>query len=101
MKPETSKREHPSRPFRVTIRYFEWNEPHDAVALEIGGGGIFVECNQPLAEGSLLTLRIALPVGRKFTVLGRVVRSVHGNWAKLRRTGMGIQFMDLGAEDRR
>lgn len=101
MEPETSKREHPRRPFRITIRYFEWNVPHDAVALEIGGGGIFVESREPAPEGSLLTLRIALPVGRRFTVLGRVVRTVHGSWARLRRTGMGIQFVDLGAEDRR
>jgi hypothetical protein len=95
-----SKREHPRRPLRITIRYFQWNEPHDAVAVEIGGGGIFVESDTPALEGTLLTLRIILPAGRSFTVLGRVVRAVHSSWARLRRTGMGIQFLDLGADER-
>jgi len=101
MESAASKREHPRRPFRTAVRYFLWNEPHDALALEIGGGGIFVESQAPAAEGSLLTLRIALPLGHRFTVLGRVVRTVDGSLARLRSTGMGIQFVDLGASDRR
>ena len=100
MSSAASKREHPRRPLRITLRYFYWNEPHDAVAVEIGGGGMFVESESPPDEGSLLTLRVDLPTGRSFTVLGRVVRTVHGSWARLRRTGMGVQFLDLGAEDR-
>jgi hypothetical protein len=100
MEPATSKREHPRRTLRITIRYFQWNEPHDAVALEIGGGGIFLESLAPTPEGSLLTLRISLPLGRSFTVLGRVVRTVQGSWARSRKPGMGIQFVDLGAADR-
>ena|ERR1700722_10611089 len=101
MEPATSKREHPRKTLRITIRYFCWNEPHDGVALEIGGGGIFLESPTPIPEGSLLTLRISLPSGQNFTVLGRVVRTVHGSWARLRNPGMGIQFVDLGASDRR
>jgi type IV pilus assembly protein PilZ len=101
MEPESSKREHPRKTLRITIRYFQWNEPHDAIALEIGGGGIFVESNAPLPEGSMLTLRVVLPPGRSFTVLGRVVRTVQGSWARARHPGMGIQFVDLSAEDRR
>ena len=96
------KREHSRGPLQAVVRYFEWSEPHEALAPEIGGGGIFLETPSPAAEGSLLTLRIALPRGAgTFTVLGRVVRTVRGSWAKLRRTGMGIQFLDLSASDRR
>ena len=95
-----AQREHPRGPIQARVRYFEWNQPHEAVATEIGGGGIFLETAQPAAEGSLLTLRVALPVGRSFTVLGRVVRTVRGSWARLRRNGMGIQFLDLSAGDR-
>ncbi len=101
METATSKREHPRKTLRISIRYFQWNEPHDAVALEIGGGGIFLESLAPIPEGTMLTLRISLPPGRSFTVLGRVVRTVQGTWARARKAGMGIQFVDLGAEDRR
>jgi hypothetical protein len=100
MEPATSKREHPRKTLRITIRYFQWNEPHDALALEIGGGGIFLESHSPSPEGALLTLRISLPPGRSFTVLGRVVRTVQGSWARSRKAGMGIQFVDLSATDR-
>ena len=100
MEPEISKRAHPRKTLRITIRYFQWNEPHDAVALEIGGGGIFVESHAPVPEGSMLTLRVVLPSGRSFTVLGRVVRTVRDGWARARTPGMGIQFVDLGAADR-
>ena len=95
-----SNREFPRGPINTSVRYFRWNEPHQAVATEIGAGGIFLETEAPATEGSLLTLRVALPVGRSFTVLGRVVRTVRGSWARLRKTGMGIQFVDLSAEDR-
>ena len=96
----TTQREHPRGPIQAHVRYFEWNQPHEAVAVEIGGGGIFLETPAPVTEGSLLTLRVALPIGRSFTVLGRVVRTVRGSWARLRKTGMGIQFIDLSAGDR-
>jgi PilZ domain len=95
-----SQREHPRGPIQARVRYFEWNQPHDAVATEIGGGGIFLETSAPATEGSLLTIRVALPIGKSFTVLGRVVRTVRGSWARLRKTGMGIQFIDLSAGDR-
>ncbi len=97
---QTPQRSHPRGPIHATVRYFAWNEPHEALATEIGGGGIFLETPAPAAEGALLTLRVPLPVGRTFTVLGRVVRTVRGSWTKLRKTGMGIQFLDLSASDR-
>ena len=62
---------------------------------------MFVESDAPIDEGQLLTLRVSLPMGRSFTVLGRVVRTVRGSWARLRKTGMGIQFVDISADDRR
>lgn len=96
----SSPRAYPRGPINATVRYFAWNEPHEAVASEIGPGGIFLETADPVEEGSLLTLRVTLPIGRSFTVLGRVVRTVRGSWAKLRKTGMGIQFLDLSASDR-
>ena len=96
----STKRQHARGPIHAHVRYFAWNEPREATATEIGGGGIFLETEAPAAEGELLTLRVALPVGKSFTVLGRVVRTVRGSWARLRRAGMGIQFVDLSASDR-
>jgi hypothetical protein len=83
------------------VRYYHWDRPSDAKASEIGGGGLFLQTEDLVPEGTLVTLRVNLPAGRSFTVLGRVVRTVRGSWARLRRAGMGIQFLDLSAGDRR
>jgi hypothetical protein len=93
-------REFPRAPLSESIRFFDWNEAFDAQALEIGGGGLFLQTDLPIAEGSLLTLRVTLPAGATFTVLGKVVRTVRGGWAQLRKPGLAIQFMDLSATDR-
>lgn len=93
-------REFPRAPLSEIVRFFDWNEPFDAQATEIGGGGLFLQTERPIAEGSLLTLRVKLPAGATFTVLGRVVRTVRGGWGRLRKPGLAIQFMDLSAADR-
>jgi Tfp pilus assembly protein PilZ len=94
-------REFPRAPLAELVRFFDWNEPFDAQATEIGGGGLFLQTDRPLAEGALLTLRVKLPAGPSFTVLGRVVRTVRGGWAQLRKPGIAVQFMDLSSNDRR
>ncbi|MHB8419258.1 MAG: PilZ domain-containing protein [Myxococcales bacterium] len=93
-------RGYPRAPLSGTVRFYDWNQPHDAQAREIGGGGLFLQTDDLLPEGSLLTLRIELPASRSFTVLGRVVRTVRGGWARLRQSGLAIQFLDLAARDR-
>ncbi len=76
--------------------------PFEAAATEIGGDGIFLKTTQLLPEGSMITVRLALPgVERAFTVLARVVRVVRGGLSGLRPAGMGIQFIDLGAGERK
>ncbi len=94
-------REYSRAPLPVPVRFYDWGRPFDGQAAEIGGGGLFVHTEAPIAEGALLTLRVTLPASRSFTVLGRVVRTVRGGWARLRRAGLAIQFVDLGATDRR
>lgn len=93
-------RSYPRAPLSGKVRFFEWNQPHDAEARDLGGGGIFLQTEVAVNEGSLLTLRVDLPASRSFTVLGRVVRTVRGSWARLRRAGVAVQFVDLGAADR-
>ena len=94
-------REFPRAPLASSVRFFEWNEPHEALASEIGAGGLFLQTDAPIPEGTMLTLRVELPASRSFTVLGRVVRTVRGGWARLRKAGLAVQFLDLSAGDRR
>lgn len=98
---DSGKRAYPRAPLPSVVRYYHWDQPSDAKAVEIGGGGLFLQTENLVPEGTLVTLRVSLPAGRSFTVLGRVVRTVRGGWARLRRAGMGIQFLDLSAADRR
>jgi hypothetical protein len=93
-------REFPRAPLCETVRFFAWNEPFDAQAAEIGGGGLSLQTELPIAEGTLLTLRVSLPASSSFTVLGKVIRTVRGGWGSLRKAGLAIQFLDLGATDR-
>ncbi len=94
-------REFPRAPLCELVRFFDWDMPFDAQATEIGGGGLFLQTDRPIAEGTLLTLRVKLPASTSFTVLGRVVRTVRGGWGRLRKAGLAIQFLDLSSEDRR
>jgi len=98
---DSGKRAYPRAPLPSVVRYYHWDRPADAKGVEIGGGGLFLQTENLVPEGTLVTLRVSLPAGKSFTVLGRVVRTVRGGWARLRRAGMGIQFLDLSAGDRR
>jgi hypothetical protein len=93
-------REFPRAPLCESVRFFDWNEAFDVRATEIGGGGLFLQTDLPIAEGTLLTLRVQLPASSTFTVLGRVVRTVRGGWGQLRKPGLAIQFLDLSSTDR-
>jgi uncharacterized protein (TIGR02266 family) len=93
-------RDYPPAPFAVPVKYFEWNQARQGVAAEISGGGLFMRTAAVLPEGSLLTLRLALPgLAAAFTVLGRVVRTVKGSL--LNPSGMGIRFVDISPSARR
>ncbi len=93
-------REFPRAPLCESVRFFAWNAPCDAQAMEIGGGGRFLLPDRQIAEGTLLTLRIKLPASTSFTVLGKVVRTVRGGWGQLQKAGLALQFVDLSSTDR-
>jgi len=83
-----------------SVTYYDWNEPLEAKAAEISASGIFLCTRASLAEGSMVTLRLQLPgEPRPFTALGRVMRTVRGS--AVRQAGMGVQFVDIAARDRR
>lgn len=97
----SSRRRWPRAIFTGPVEVFDWNRPRRVTPRDLGGGGIFVACDDPLPEGRLLTLRLGLPDRRRpITILGRVVRSVCAERPGLKRAGMGIRFEDLRAGER-
>jgi hypothetical protein len=71
----------------VPVKDFEWNQARQGVAAV-------------LPEGSLLTLRLAIPGPEAaFTVLGRVERTVKGSL--LKPAAMGLRFVDISTGARR
>ena len=86
-------------PMSGMVKFFEWNQPRQAEGTEISGGGVFLRTGAALSEGSMLTMRVNLPgLGRAFTVLGKVVRTVKGG--RFSPPGMGVRFVDLSPSDR-
>jgi len=86
-------------PLAGQVKFYDWNRPQMAEAVEISTRGVFLKTAEPLAEDRLLTLRLQLPDGsRPFTVLGKVIRTVKGSL--FRPGGMDIRFVDLSAVDR-
>jgi hypothetical protein len=86
-------------PLSTQVKFYDWNRPQTAEAMEISACGVFLKTPAPLAEDRLMTLRLQLPDGsRPFTVLGKVTRTVKGSL--LRPGGMDIRFVDLSTSDR-
>lgn len=93
-------RDYPRAPFTVPVNDFEWNQARQGIAAEISSGGLFIRTASVLPEGSLLTLRLAIPgLEVALAVLGRVVRTVKGSL--LNPSGMGIRFVDISPSARR
>jgi uncharacterized protein (TIGR02266 family) len=93
-RPSSESRKHARAPYREGVRYFEWDRARMAQGTEISAGGMFLKTSAPLAEGKMVTLRLALPGSSAgFTVLARVIRTVQGGI--LREPGMGVQFLDI------
>lgn len=87
-------------PFTQAVTYYEWDRPRQAAGAEISASGIYLRTTEPLQVGSLLTLRLQLPGGPAFTVLGRVARSIRPAFGSLAQAGMGIRFLDISAAGR-
>ncbi|MHB8873101.1 MAG: PilZ domain-containing protein [Myxococcaceae bacterium] len=97
---ESEQRTYPRAPLSGTVKFYDWDRPFQAGAEQISASGVFLRTASQLAEGSLVTMRLAIPgLSRAFTVLGRVVRTVRGSL--LRAPGLGIRFVDITDTDRR
>ena len=93
------RREFQRAPMSGGVKLFSWGTLQPAEAAQISANGIFVRSKDVLPEGSMVTLRLALPgLHRAITVLGRVVRTVKGGL--FAAPGMGIRFLDLLPSER-
>jgi uncharacterized protein (TIGR02266 family) len=93
------RREFKRAPMSGGVKLFSWGTLKPAEAAQISANGIFVRTKEVLPEGSMVTLRLALPgLHRAITVLGRVVRTVKGGL--FAAPGMGIRFLDLLPSER-
>jgi uncharacterized protein (TIGR02266 family) len=93
------RREFQRAPMSGDVKLFQWGTLKPALAAQISANGIFVRTKEVLPEGSMVTLRLALPgLHRAITVLGKVVRTVKGGL--FAAPGMGIRFLDLLPSER-
>lgn len=93
------RRQYQRAPMTGGVKLFSWGSLTPAEAAQISANGIFVRTREVLPEGSMVTLRLALPgLHRAITVLGRVVRTVKGGL--FAAPGMGIRFLDLLPSER-
>jgi hypothetical protein len=71
---------------------------------DVSGGGAFLRSDMLFEVGEMLVLQFSLPNGREIRARGRVVRATRDvrdlGDGKERHPGMGIEFVDLPAEDR-
>ena len=75
---------------------------------DVSGGGAFLRSDMLFEVGELLMLEFKLPNGRAIRVRGRVVRATREAMeanedkreAGRKPSGMGVEFVDLSAEDR-
>ncbi len=99
MKTKADHREFKRAPLSGVVKFFAWDQTRQAEGVEVSGGGVFLRTREPLSEGSMITVRLAVPgLNRAFTVLGKVVRTVKGGL--FAAPGMGVRFLDLKPADR-
>jgi len=74
-------------------------KPIRFASTDLSSGGAFLRADVLFEVGEVLLVEFRLPNGRQIKAQGRVVRVARGG-QKDRTSGMGIEFVDLSAEDR-
>ena len=68
---------------------------------DVSGGGAFLRSDMLFEVGEVLILQFALPDGRPIRARGRIVRATREvDEGRERFAGMGVEFVELAAEDR-
>jgi uncharacterized protein (TIGR02266 family) len=85
----------------VLVDYNAGGTPCCEYATTLGAGGLFIETEEPLAPGTLLSVRFRIPGGASLHhIEGRVTWQHHAEAAHagdLRPSGMGVEFTDARA----
>ncbi len=89
---------------RVRFAVFYGNDERELMtdyAVNMSSGGIFLESDRVLPVNTTLHVEFSLPVNnRRITCHSRVAwNSGSGNAKTCRRSGMGLQFLDLPLEE--
>jgi uncharacterized protein (TIGR02266 family) len=74
-------------------------KPIRFASTDLSSGGAFLRADVLFEVGEVLLIEFRLPNGRQIKTQGRVVRVARAG-QKDRSSGMGIEFVDLSAEDR-
>jgi len=98
MNADNSSRRFDRVPYKGSVALWKDREPYIMQVRDLGAGGVFLSSETLLDEGSLHTLRVALPGEPGFTVLGRVVRHRAGR-GLLRGPGVALEFLDIAPRD--
>jgi uncharacterized protein (TIGR02266 family) len=80
------------------VEYSAHSGLHCDPATTLGAGGLFIETESPLGEGTHLKLRFQLPGSQlSHEIAGRVVWAVGSGETGSTTPGMGIEFTDRSA----
>ncbi|HVZ86410.1 MAG TPA: PilZ domain-containing protein [Polyangia bacterium] len=96
-------RQHARVDLEVMVSVFDtaqrWRKPIRFPSTDLSSGGAFLRADVLFEVGEVLLVEFKLPNGRQIRAQGRVVRVTRGG-IKDRVAGMGIEFLDLSADDR-
>ena len=93
-----SKRRFRRRTARILVEYRSDSGLRQETATTLGAGGLFVETDAPIAEGSLLKLCFQVSeAGAHHEIEGRVAWSKGIADGTVGTPGMGIEFVDRSA----
>jgi len=99
-KKTSEKRKYPRVPISVRVVNITSGNFTYYLATNISTGGMFLRTDEPLAEGTGLTLQFSLPDhDRKIQVEAKVVRSQRSVPGSPYPSGMGVKFTRLDPED--
>jgi uncharacterized protein (TIGR02266 family) len=86
------------RTIRILVEYRSDTGPRREVATTLGAGGLFIETDAPIAEGSLLKLCFQVSeAGAHHEIEGRVAWSKGVADGAAGTPGMGVEFADRAA----
>jgi Tfp pilus assembly protein PilZ len=84
----------------VTSVEFNWkDEMRSCLSTTLSEGGLYAQTLIPPPVGAQILLRFKLPSGESIAVTGEVRHSLENSYGSL-PAGFGVQFLDLGEQDR-